>query len=188
MTNNDFDLWRSSRIWAADLSIANGADLGHDGAGYIYSDGYIIEQSDPKPGARYLLIIANCDWVSDDLEELERTLYDEHVVPECGWTPRHVAAPGAFDQLFVDEIALRFVEQLDLTPAELADVRARNVANIGTGICATHDICDANMPMHAAFSIVMGREPDTGSEFDAALWSAAWAVAFDRYLVEKVST
>ena len=43
--------------------------------------------------------------------------------------------------------------------------------------CATHDYFDANMGMALAFVSVVGREPDSASEADADLWSAAWDMA-----------
>ncbi len=43
--------------------------------------------------------------------------------------------------------------------------------------CATHDYLDANMVMDEAFTTVLGRDMDAGSEDDAALWNAAWDLA-----------
>jgi len=47
--------------------------------------------------------------------------------------------------------------------------------------CATHEFCDANMLMLAAFQKAFGRNPlpDEGemSEADTTLWNDAWAVA-----------
>ena len=42
------------------------------------------------------------------------------------------------------------------------------------GSCATHDFCDANMAMDAAFQDVYGREPVLDSNYDNGLWSEAW--------------
>ncbi len=45
--------------------------------------------------------------------------------------------------------------------------------------CATHDFCDANMLMSEAFTAVLGRDMDAGSEDDAALWNEAWDLAVE---------
>jgi hypothetical protein len=76
-------------------------------------------------------------------------------------------------------IALRFVEVLQawLSPQEWTEMRERNAKQTNTGICHSHDFCDSNMAMAEAFESVTGREPDTGSDADTALWNAAWALA-----------
>ena len=49
--------------------------------------------------------------------------------------------------------------------------------------CATHEFCDANMLMHAAFVKTFDRDPLDGpdssgmTQADTDLWNAAWAVA-----------
>lgn len=71
-----------------------------------------------------------------------------------------------------------------LSPAEMAEVRRRNV-DYGAA-CATHDFCDANMAMMEAFEAVMGREPVLGDDDDSMiaaqqadldLMNAAWVIA-----------
>lgn len=47
----------------------------------------------------------------------------------------------------------------------------------GDDTCATHDFCDANMPMATAFEEVMDRELDCASEDDTTLWNMAWGLA-----------
>jgi hypothetical protein len=47
--------------------------------------------------------------------------------------------------------------------------------------CASHDYCDANMAMDAAWRMVLGRPADTASTADHALWGTAWNMA-DRYI------
>lgn len=50
------------------------------------------------------------------------------------------------------------------------------------GACASHNFCDANMPMLRAFQLTLGRqpaileaEPDPDqADRDTALWNAAW--------------
>ena len=86
-----------------------------------------------------------------------------------------------------------------LSADQWAEMQARNVNHADDGICASHDYCDANMAMEAAFISVTGREPACGYETladgspvnpadaiqadaDCDLWSAAWAIAKPRYL------
>lgn len=40
--------------------------------------------------------------------------------------------------------------------------------------CATHDFCDANMPMFDAWLLTMGKEPNHESDTETALWNRAW--------------
>lgn len=63
----------------------------------------------------------------------------------------------------------------DLSQAELATVIETNLTNEAS-ICATHDFLDANMNMHLAFRIIMGRRT-TMSDKDNSLWSDAWGIA-----------
>lgn len=85
----------------------------------------------------------------------------------------------------VDRLAAAFTAQLreDITTDEWNEMVATNADN-GTGAwCASHDYCDANMTMLAAFEETMGREPtwlafpnenDERDAADFALWNAAW--------------
>lgn len=74
-----------------------------------------------------------------------------------------------------------------LSADEFADMLKRN-ATYGEGICASHDFCDANMPMANAFESVVGRPaleaPDGTAEHEAdcVLWSRAWTVAKRQHL------
>jgi hypothetical protein len=69
--------------------------------------------------------------------------------------------------------------QAALTPAqfrELLDLDADD-----SGICHSHDFCDANMVMLAAFTETMGHEPafltEEHAETDLNLWNDAWEIA-----------
>lgn len=72
-----------------------------------------------------------------------------------------------------------------LTPEEFAVMRATNASNARdgvTGICASHDYCDANIAMEVAFERIIGREsimPDEGPQGpeDQRAWDAAWSMA-----------
>lgn len=99
----------------------------------------------------------------------------------------------------VDKLATSFVATLRewLTPAEFETVRVTNAGFRQRGdltICASHDVCDANMAMLEAFRSTFDRPPFMSDDVDAgvcsdadvktevALWSAAWGLA-DRELV-----
>ncbi len=69
-----------------------------------------------------------------------------------------------------------------LTPAEFETMRERN-ATAERGVCHSHDFCDANVAMGAAFEGVLSREPDPASEEDAKLWGDAWDLAHKLYLL-----
>jgi hypothetical protein len=86
--------------------------------------------------------------------------------------------------MIVDRIARDFVKLLreSLSRGQWIAMTHRNVANIGTGICASHDFCDANMPMADAFERHMGHTPEADSERDASFWNDAWQIAQRRDL------
>ncbi len=92
-------------------------------------------------------------------------------------------------------IGERFADRLtdSFSEAEMAEVRARNARPSYQGDnapCASHDFCDANMPMAEAFEAVMGRElrldetkhGAVAVEADCALWGTAWTFAKTRHL------
>jgi hypothetical protein len=90
-------------------------------------------------------------------------------------------ARAEFDRLgavVVERVARAFADNLrrELGAARMATVIAAN-KTVAPGVCASHDYCDANMPMAAAFETVMGREPDASADADATLWSRAWDMA-----------
>lgn len=90
----------------------------------------------------------------------------------------------------------RFIAELKraLTSREFKEVVRRNATPEyeNSSSCASHDFCDANMVMEAAFIAVMGREPSFGlgtfsessaeEEADAALWNEAWEWATEHGL------
>lgn len=71
-----------------------------------------------------------------------------------------------------------------LTDGEFAEMKRRNEADpaYAAGACASHDFCDANMAMEAAWRRVLGREVDAGSAADATLWNEAWELARSRHI------
>jgi len=90
------------------------------------------------------------------------------------------------DHTYVVLIASKFAEMIreDFTPYEWEETLRRNqqYRALGRDCCATHEFCDSNDTMMAAFEWTMGYEPDTGEDFDACLWSAAWEHAHQHYL------
>lgn len=62
---------------------------------------------------------------------------------------------------------------------DLPEILKRN-ATYPAGTCATHDFCDANEIMAAAWKEVMGTEVDVGDDEQSAVWSAAWNLAVER--------
>lgn len=105
---------------------------------------------------------------------------DESCLLACDeW--QHVL-PAALAKAFVDEL------ESDLTPEQWVEMRRRNALPDYAGpVCASHDFCDANMPMDSAFTRIMGRDalPDNSegmADADCALWSSAWNIAKARYL------
>lgn len=91
-----------------------------------------------------------------------------------------------------EALARAFVAQLqaDISPDDLAAVKARNATDkYQWPVCASHDFCDANETMAAAFLQVMGRpilpEDDSGmTDSDCALWGDAWQKAKAEYLTD----
>jgi hypothetical protein len=80
------------------------------------------------------------------------------------------------------QLAARFSQQLreDLTPTEMDTVIAQNrrYAQQGeTSVCASHEVCDSNMTMLAAFQALFDRDPDVRCADDANLINEAWDIA-----------
>lgn len=86
----------------------------------------------------------------------------------------------------IETLAREFAVRLrdELTQTEWLDVILRNAAETDTGVCHSHDFCDANMVMEAAFIAVTGHEPlgdDGMSDETVTLWNAAWNYAAPRF-------
>lgn len=88
------------------------------------------------------------------------------------------------NQSQVDALAESFASALadTLGPTLFQSMRTRNVQNIDTGVCASHDHCDANQVMLDAFAYVMQRDADLASDADMASMDAAWCIARRLYL------
>lgn len=94
------------------------------------------------------------------------------------------------------EIAERPVEKLSvlfsaMVRYELAVMLPRVVSTNrryrkeGLDCCATHDYCDANLLMAAAFKQANDREFDADSGADVGMWNLAWKLSFDREFVAQ---
>jgi hypothetical protein len=81
------------------------------------------------------------------------------------------------------QIAEQFVAQLraDLTAEEFAEVQKRNRLEESRWVCHSHDFCDANMTMDAAFRhFGIDPLPDIENGMPGwinELWNAAWDIA-----------
>lgn len=73
-----------------------------------------------------------------------------------------------------------------LLPEEYAEMRKRNARESDSGICHSHDFCDANMAMMQALENVGIPISDLDSEedFPAVFWNNAWDYAKKHYLTE----
>lgn len=77
------------------------------------------------------------------------------------------------------------------TPAELAQIKVTNRGHIGDGICATHDIMDANEQMADAFqrlgqkdAFAIGHDDEAAHEAACILWGKAWDYAKAKHLTD----
>lgn len=94
-----------------------------------------------------------------------------------------------------DELAAEFAKLLQqgLEPWEWDEMQRRNAQpGYADDICASHDFCDSNMVMLAAFEALHKRpmvmDDTAAGEIDRALWNAAWSVAKTKYLTLKGTT
>lgn len=62
----------------------------------------------------------------------------------------------------------------ELGEAVFAEVKELNATPAYVDSCASHDFCDPNLLMAAAFETVMGRHIDLRSDANVALWNKAW--------------
>ena len=77
-----------------------------------------------------------------------------------------------------------------LTPDEMTLVRQRNASEQTTGICHSHDFCDANEAMLRAFFKTVGSPFDDEGQMTeeaVALWNAAWDHARVQHLTGETS-
>jgi len=77
----EFAEWQATREACPDLGAQMDDDSLTGVPGLIYEGGYIEEPVGGCRGCRWHLIIERSEWESDDLEELERILFFEWVLP-----------------------------------------------------------------------------------------------------------
>ena len=79
----------------------------------------------------------------------------------------------------VQDLAREFSRllRIRLTPEQLAEAVRRNSTLKYRGCCASHDFCDANEYMEAAFLNLGFRAPDGIEEILASDWDSAWELA-----------
>ena len=92
------------------------------------------------------------------------------------------------DAAFKDAVADTFARLLKetLTPEEFTEVRHRNGSPAyGGNICASHDFCDSNLIMQAAFAEHNVEALTAGEQMRAGVvlvWNAAWDAAKQKHL------
>jgi hypothetical protein len=78
----------------------------------------------------------------------------------------------------VDTIARAFIAEFQASHSaqQCTEVDARNAAEESENVCHSHDFCDANMVMDAAWLSLFGRSMCDHADQEAAtaLWNAAW--------------
>lgn len=83
-------------------------------------------------------------------------------------------------------LAKAFVDELmaELSAKDFVSMMYRNAEPEydGTGSCASHDFCDANMVMLAAWEKLGYGEMDPSSSADASVWNEAWSIAKRHFL------
>jgi hypothetical protein len=127
-------------------------------------------------------------WKEGDIAHGRVVSLGELQEPVAEWTLFYDEIESGYLQLPTDpakRLAVLFGVEIRqyLTPSELAEANKRNAAETDTLICHTHDFCDANMAMDAAFERVYAKSvsdyPDGSDEQQAAfkVWNAAWGLA-----------
>jgi hypothetical protein len=86
---------------------------------------------------------------------------------------------SAWGRTLVRKLAGKFSEALlqEVGEETLAEINYRNSLPEHRWRCATHDFCDSNMIMAAAFYELRGYEIEFIDHEDMLLWGAAWSLA-----------
>lgn len=93
----------------------------------------------------------------------------------------YVARPSA------EALCEKFVEKLieEIGVKKVGEVRRLNHKEKSAGVCHSHDFCDANMVMLAAYCGLTKMDEDAAvlnDEKTVALWNSAWDLAKERHL------
>lgn len=178
-----FEAFMASRRYYDNLHVPLGDThddwLTRPNPGYVYCGNLYIEKitedwpADARAKGQWQLLLTNESYISNNLAELERRLYEYAISAGYDdWTPDQdpIAERIArtFSELLLDEIG----------PADLTTVNKRNRMNPDydeTDSCASHDFCDANVLMVEAFQA--HGVPADHTEEHLELWNVAWETA-----------
>lgn len=117
------------------------------------------------------------DWQRDDAGGIFAILFSESdEFTEAEAENIFQKAVTYYRNEIVDQLAEAFREAIlaEAGPIKAAEIDRRNKEPQYANCCASHDFCDANMPMAEAFEATIGRAPNPSNEDDAAIWNAAW--------------
>lgn len=81
---------------------------------------------------------------------------------------------GKLVELLAREFSKLLVQ--DLGKAVVLKINRLNRKELVTGVCHTHDFCDANMTMKAAAKKI-GLTLESSSRRDSEIWNDAWSLA-----------
>ena len=101
-----------------------------------------------------------------------------------GTGPEPLVFIAVFTPPTPQQLANKFADVLRewLTPSQWELMCDRNRAETWKGACRSHDFCDANMAMDAAWQSFGLPSPDADDQAQADLWNAAWKLAFEQHL------
>ncbi len=143
-----------------------------NGAVFLHIDHPDRAQRIPDTGCARFIIMASADGQIDD---------DTKMVVEDEWDRAHEA-------VMIEVVALLFAAGLAETIGAdaLAKVKRRNRQSLSdpatpSGVCASHDFCDANMVMADAIQAATGEYPNG----DNPLWNPAWTAAKLNWLTSR---
>lgn len=145
-----------------------------------------MEIADAKANGRFSILEDGTGFVRRTKEWLALQLAREKAHPNSDGVYSGSPPPPATTELHLAEpfrtpaIARVFAGRIgaELGYGILREIDARNADEANPDVCHSHDFCDANDYMHAAFMEVTGQSPThtlpTMSEVEHAAWSAAW--------------
>lgn len=149
---------------------------------------------DQGTGKEYLICVGYLDVLYEEARAANASGHDywvtdreNHEVDAAG----HVlaAAPGAGAEAQVLALAEQFIVELtnDVGEEGLNKIARQNAEEMNPHVCHSHDHCDSNMSMDAAFTHVTGVGCEVTFEPHVRLWGQAWDKAklliAERYLV-----
>lgn len=132
---------------------------------------------------------SDAEWAA--LSDAERyAALESYANMEYQWEleTKHIDGRMALPRRIGETFALLLQEEIGITNFKAMAERNRAYDMDGqTGVCASHDFCDANMVMHAAIL------KETGMDFSmvvmleeaATIWNKAWDYARKNYLTQE---